>query len=152
MKRLDNPDCLREILARLDRIRPNTSRCWGRMTAPQMICHLSDSFLSVMGEIPVSPAHSLFWRAMKWGALYAPGHWPKGVPTRPELDQAAGAGTSPGAFDADIRSLISTIERFMTNPRDVTLQPHPMFGSMTDSQWMRWGYLHTDHHLRQFGA
>jgi hypothetical protein len=29
--------------------------------------------------------------------------------------------------------------------------PHPMFGDLTSWQWMRWGYLHTDHHLRQFG-
>jgi hypothetical protein len=29
--------------------------------------------------------------------------------------------------------------------------PHPMFGAMTTLEWMRWGYLHTDHHLRQFG-
>jgi hypothetical protein len=28
---------------------------------------------------------------------------------------------------------------------------HPIFGRMTEAEWMRWGYLHTDHHLRQFG-
>ena len=28
---------------------------------------------------------------------------------------------------------------------------HPMFGPMTPEDWMRWGYLHADHHLRQFG-
>jgi hypothetical protein len=152
MKRLDHPDCRSEILARLQRIQPDTPRRWGRMTAPQMICHLRDSFLAVMGEIPVSPSRSFFWRAMKWGALYSPSRWPKGVPTRPELDQAAGAGTPPAQFDADIGSLMATIERFTRTPRDFEPQPHPMFGPMTERQWMRWGYLHTDHHLRQFGA
>jgi hypothetical protein len=29
---------------------------------------------------------------------------------------------------------------------------HPIFGELTDSERMRWGYLHMDHHLRQFGA
>jgi prephenate dehydrogenase len=28
---------------------------------------------------------------------------------------------------------------------------HPMFGPMSPEDWMRWGYLHADHHLRQFG-
>ena len=28
---------------------------------------------------------------------------------------------------------------------------HAMFGTMSPEDWMRWGYLHTDHHLRQFG-
>jgi hypothetical protein len=30
-------------------------------------------------------------------------------------------------------------------------ESHPMFGGMTAKDWMRWGYLHADHHLRQFG-
>jgi len=29
--------------------------------------------------------------------------------------------------------------------------PHPIFGAMKPWDWMRWGYLHADHHLRQFG-
>jgi len=151
MKSLSHPQDCQEILTRLAQIRPTTPRRWGKMTAPQMICHLRDSFLSVMGEMPVSPAHSLFWRVMKWGALYAPAPWPKGVPTRPELDQAAGAGTPPAVFDADLHSLIATVERFVSQPRDFEFQPHPLFGHMSEKQWMRWGYLHTDHHLRQFG-
>jgi Protein of unknown function (DUF1569) len=28
---------------------------------------------------------------------------------------------------------------------------HPLFGRMSASSWMRWAYLHADHHLRQFG-
>jgi hypothetical protein len=28
---------------------------------------------------------------------------------------------------------------------------HPIFGPMSAAAWMRWGYLHADHHLRQFG-
>jgi len=31
------------------------------------------------------------------------------------------------------------------------MPPHPIFGQMTRAEWLRWGYLHTDHHLRQFG-
>jgi len=27
-----------------------------------------------------------------------------------------------------------------------------MFGRLSDAAWLRWGYLHMDHHLRQFGA
>jgi hypothetical protein len=25
----------------------------------------------------------------------------------------------------------------------------PIFGRMSDAEWLRWGYLHTDHHRRQ---
>ena len=27
-----------------------------------------------------------------------------------------------------------------------------IFGAMTTERWKRWGYLHMDHHLRQFGV
>ena len=29
---------------------------------------------------------------------------------------------------------------------------HPVLGPMTRANWMRWAWLHTDHHLRQFGV
>jgi len=29
---------------------------------------------------------------------------------------------------------------------------HPIFGGMSERAWLRWAYLHTDHHLRQFGT
>ena len=151
MKQLNDAQCKREILARLSCVRPETQRQWGRMSAPQMIAHLCDSFRAVMGEKPMSPAQSWFWKLTKWGALNVPMQWPRGVRTRPELDQLVG-GTPPGEFEADVQRLASAIDRFTAQPRGFEFVPHPMFGQMTKKEWMRWGYLHSDHHLRQFGA
>lgn len=39
-----------EIRRRLSALRPDSPRRRGRMTAHQMICHLSDSFLAVTGQ------------------------------------------------------------------------------------------------------
>jgi len=36
--------------ARLARLTPATERRWGQMNAHEMICHLSDSFLAMLGE------------------------------------------------------------------------------------------------------
>jgi hypothetical protein len=36
--------------------------------------------------------------------------------------------------------------------RDFTGRAHPIFGAMAKEEWHRWGYLHLDHHLRQFGV
>ena len=33
-----------------------------------------------------------------------------------------------------------------------TFQMAAAFGPLTDAEWMRWGYLHMDHHLRQFST
>ena len=29
---------------------------------------------------------------------------------------------------------------------------HPIFGHVSEAAWLRWAYLHMDHHLRQFGV
>jgi Protein of unknown function (DUF1569) len=152
MKSLSDRVCREEILARLARVRPDTPRRWGKMNASQMVCHLNDSFLGVMGKLPMEiPRGFSLWPVLKYIALYAPMEWPKGVPTRPEFDQAAGAGTPPAEFESDVRSLIDTMDRFTRRPADFQFRPHPMFKEMSEAQWMRWGYLHMDHHVRQFG-
>jgi hypothetical protein len=117
-----------------------------------MICHLADSFRGVMGEKPLSEAPSRVPRKfIKWIALDVPLHWPKGLQTRPEMDQEHG-GTPPAEFAADVHELQRLFERFVRSPREFSRQPHPIFGPMSERDWMRWGYLHMDHHLRQFGA
>lgn len=152
MKTLADFECRREICARVENVGPETPRCWGRMNAAQMICHLRDAFLAVMGEKPVQPVRGLnLWPLMKPWVLYAPFKWPPGVPTRPELDQALG-GTPPAEFAADVRRLLAVINTFTADPREFAFLPHPMFGEMSEKDWMRWGYLHMDHHLRQFGV
>jgi len=152
MKTLAEPKDREEILRRLQSVRPESVRKWGRMSPHQMICHLADSFRGVMGERPLSEAPSRVPRKLlRWIALDVPVPWPKGIQTRPEIDQELG-GTPPGEFAADMGELQSLFERFVRSPRDFSWQGHPMLGPMSERDWMRWGYVHMDHHLRQFGA
>jgi hypothetical protein len=88
---------------------------------------------------------------VKWIALYVPINWPKGVKTRPEMDQEKG-GTSPVEFKKDIEELKRLVGHFTQKERKFEWQPHPLFGRMSDEEWLRWGYLHMDHHFRQFGV
>jgi hypothetical protein len=87
---------------------------------------------------------------MKWAALWLPLPWPQGTKTMPELDQQVG-GTPPGDFEADRQELISRTEAFAGKPAYLATARHPFFGRISDEEWLRWGYLHMDHHLRQFG-
>jgi hypothetical protein len=138
------------IVERLRRLAPDSPRQWGRMTPHQAICHLSDSFRSMMSPTAISSVATPFSRTViKWIALNAPMKWPPGVPTRPEVDQEIG-GTRPVEFSLDRQQLESLIGEFASRHGD--FQPHPMFGPMTTTEWHRWGWLHTDHHLRQFGV
>jgi Protein of unknown function (DUF1569) len=121
------------------------------MSAHQMVCHLGDCFQVALGEMPVKPAGTLAYRTIvKWIALYAPLRWPPGVDTRPEIDQELG-GTKPGEFAADV-ARVEALVGLMVPGASLDKQRHPIFGRMSTAAWLRWGYLHMDHHLRQFGA
>ena len=88
---------------------------------------------------------------VRWLAFYAPLKWPHGVPTMPENDQERD-GTPPENFKRDLDALVTMIGRLTSEQRDFQWQRHPLFGEMSERDWMRWGYLHIDHHLRQFGV
>ena len=152
MKTLSRPRDKAELLHRLRALRPDSARKWGRMSAHQMVCHLADAFVMGTDQKPVSDASVLRERTIfKWIALYAPVRWPPGIQTRPEVDQEFG-GTQPSAFSADVASLEALVDIVTTRPGFFAGRSHPIFGSLSEAAWMRWGYLHMDHHLRQFGV
>jgi hypothetical protein len=150
MKTLSSPEDLASIRNRIAIVSPTDSPLWGSMSAPQMLCHLTDAFAYPLGEHSVAPFKSLPIPVFifKWIALSLPLRWPPGVPAPPEIDQRIG-GTPPCNFEADRALLLTRLDQF--THKSGPWPPHPIFRAMTEPEWMRWGYLHTDHHLRQFG-
>jgi hypothetical protein len=49
-----------KLLDRLARLRPDTPRRWGKMTAHQMVCHCTDAFRNLLGERPTDPARWVY--------------------------------------------------------------------------------------------
>jgi DinB superfamily len=150
MRTLQSTADRQSIEKRISALSPDDRRRWGKMSAHEMVCHLCDSYRLALGEKTSSPATGFLQRTLvKWIALGAPIRWPKGVRTRPEMEQGVG-GTAPGAFEEDRRKLLVLLDRFRGDSVDISI-PHPIFGPLTRAEWLRWGYRHADHHLRQFG-
>jgi len=150
MKTLSNRENRREIRRRLAQLSPKDQARWGQMSAHQIVCHLRDSYCVALGEKAISPATACWQRTLaKHIALWVPVRWPKGYPTRPEVEQGKG-GSVPSEFVLDWTALGRVFTRFCHNLAE-PCTPHPVFGPMKAHDWWRWGYLHTDHHLRQFG-
>ena len=140
------------ILQRLKTVRPGSTPRWGRMSAHQMVCHLADTLRMALGEKTVSEVGSpLQQRLVKGIALYTPLPWPPSVQTRPEVDQFCG-GTEPADFAADLQEVERLMTVMLSRPAHTAWPRHPIFGRMSHRAWLRWAYLHTDHHLRQFGS
>lgn len=138
------------LVQRLDRLDPDSPRRWGRMTPHQALCHQADLFRFALGKREGPRlGNRLRTDLIKWYALNLPLRWPHGFPTARQFDQERG-GTTPEEFDVDRVTLVDLIERF-TRP-DAVLHEHPLFGRLSRPEWGRWGFRHTDHHLRQFGV
>jgi hypothetical protein len=152
MKSLAQPGDKADIVRRLQALGPDSSRRWGRMTVQQMVCHLADNARVALLQRSVS-VYTPWWArtVLKWGALWAPVQWPSGIPTRPELDQVRGGGTKPAELAKDITELRGLVERMVTDT-ELGGREHPFLGKLSRAEWLRWAYLHMDHHLRQFGV
>ncbi len=150
MKTLARNEDFQSILQRLESLSADDTARWGKMNAHQMVCHLCDSMRVPLGEKFVSDEEMrpLQRIVMKWGALYVPVQWPKGLSTRPEIDQSR-LNAPTGDFESDRRTALALVPRL--RDEEVEGKRHPFFGPITRSQWLRWGWLHADHHLRQFG-
>jgi hypothetical protein len=141
-----------ELAERLSSLRPNDAALWGRMTAPQMIRHLVCSCEVASGERSVAPVKGLPQPIMKWIALRSNLRWPKNVKSTPELAQIIEQdtlGSDEPLFHEGVATAIARLDLIAEGRQ--WAPSHPFFGSMTPQDWMRWAYLHTDHHLRQFG-
>jgi hypothetical protein len=148
MKSLASVEVLSEIRVRLRSVRVDDHALWGKMTAKQMVRHLRCSYEVALGERTVEPLQKFPPVLMKWAALGSGLRWPKNVPTVPELKRAM-KERSETEFDVLVCAVIEKMQMLATGTRYAP--SHPMFGPMSDKDWKRWGYLHADHHLRQFG-
>lgn len=152
VKNIFNDPDHRDLERRLDALRPDSPRRWGRMSPHQAVCHLNDAFEIVLGERPTDfRADSLLNRTVgRVVALSTPIPWPRGLPTSPEADQEKN-GTPPGSFDDDVADLRASMARFRERGGR-GLGPHVALGPLSPGEWGRWGWRHTNHHLRQFGV
>ena len=150
MRSLAEPNAARILVDRLRRVTPQSARRWGRMSAQEMVCHLADAYRHAVGEIPANPADTVFSRTvLKTFALWSPFPWPPGYPTRPEFDPLR-EGRKPGDFVRDRDQVETELYKFIAAVHKAAVVPHPIFGRMGRREWLRWGWLHADHHLRQF--
>ena len=137
------------MIARLDQLRADSPRQWGKMSIGQMLAHCQQPLRVAVGELPLkrSLVGRLFGRMAK-KKLLAPEPWKTGMPTAPEFKV-----TDPREFNAEKAALRALIERFGAGgPSGLTQQPHPFFGPLSSEEWQALQWRHLDHHLRQFGS
>lgn len=147
MKTIGDAAVLVALTGRLVRLTPAHERVWGSISAHQMVSHLGDASEAALGRRPFSPAIRSPSRMLKFVALSLPMRWPRGIKS----------GADPAAkvlavveFPGDLDRAVRTLQELAAAETGVA-DRHPIFGAMSLADWHRWAFLHTDHHLRQFG-
>ena len=147
MKSIWNDADYRELRSRVGRLTPEATANWGKMNAPQMVCHCTDALKMINGDVATAPKNvPLRFTPIKQLVIY----WlpfPKGVPTAPEL-----LARRPTEWNGEIEALQRELDVVVSRGRQGPFVPHPAFGKLSPRAWGVLGYRHLDHHLRQFGV
>ncbi len=140
------------VFARLHALQPTAVRRWGSMSVEGMLSHLDGAYRGMLQAGVFAPSGNAWVGRVlvRPAALHVPLRWARGLPTVPELDVRKN-GRLPGTFKAERAHAVQAMTLFLSH-RDWDGLQHPMMGSLNEWEWMRWAWLHTDHHLRQFSA
>ena len=145
-KSLLDARCRQELVNRLDRLTPESTARWGKMTALQMLAHLADWMLMAKGDLDAAPRKSVLrFPLIKQLAVY----WlpfPRNVQTSPEL-----LSRKPSDWTAERAAVRRHVQSFENLDPNLPWPHHPVFGKLTPAAWCVFAYRHMDHHLRQFG-
>ncbi len=143
-----NADICEALLARIDRLLPDSNPRWGRMTAEQMVCHLGDQLRLALGDLDARPMPGLGrYTPVKQLIIYVL-PWPKGKIQSPLKSRT----TKPSTWVQDVGTLQTLLKRFAEHDRGSAWPQHPYFGTMSGALWAGFTRRHFDHHLTQFGA
>ena len=140
---------LEELVSRLRRLAPAQPGHWGSMKPQQMALHLGDATAAVLKQRAFSAKPRGGPAGLRRSLLlYVLPRMPRGIKTG--ADPAA-AAVDPAAFAEDVERAVTLLQQLASAPPHALVDRHPILGPMTRAHWMRWAFLHTDHHLRQFG-
>src|SRR4051812_46329788 len=103
MKNIFNTDDKNQILDRITNLKATSQPLWGKMTANEMICHVSDPFRDFLKIRNTKSAVPFFLRPLLKIMVLGKKPFGKNQPTvNPYLQSLKGSGTKPKVFETDI--------------------------------------------------
>jgi hypothetical protein len=145
------PAVRQALFTRIDSVTPDTKGRWGRLTATQMIRHLTEANRMALGEIPMPDRSNLLSRTLfKWmflNNIKPPGREKGKIKTFPEVDVVE-SGMALQDIETEKQQYKAIVERMASAS---SLSPsHTAFGKMSRKDWGFLAYAHADYHLTQF--
>ncbi len=149
MKNIFEPGTLEEIKQRIETLRPDTQRQWGKMEVAQMLAHCSAALEVAAGK--KFPPRMFIGRILGpflKSFFFNEKPLKKNTPTDKSflvIDRRN--------FEKEKARLLNLIIQFSIGGEAYcTKHPHSFFGKLTPKEWGIGMYKHLDHHLKQFDA
>jgi hypothetical protein len=138
-----------EILARVEALRPDAARQWGKMTAAQMLAHCAIAVEAANGDRPMKQIFlGKLLAPFVRSSFVGPKPYSHNGPTGPMLRV-----TDPRDFATEKVRLLGALRRLREGGPDAAARhPHGFVGRLSGEEWGRVQWKHLDHHLRQFGG
>ena len=137
------------IFARIDALRPDSARVWGKMTVAQALAHCAITFEIATGERPcrqklIGKILGPFVRKKMLG----PEPFGRNGPTGPDL-----VVKDERDFARERERLRALVGKFAAaGPEAAARQTHGFLGRLSGEEWGRLMHKHLSHHLAQFGS
>jgi uncharacterized protein DUF1569 len=138
-----------EIGSRLEKLKAESPRQWGKMDVSQMLAHCIEAIKMPLDHTkqPRKLISYLIGGIIKKNVV-SPEPYKQGLPTAKDF-----IITDKREFEKEKQSLLGLLKRFHeAGEKGMTPHAHPFFGPMTPHEWGCSQYKHIDHHLRQFNA
>jgi hypothetical protein len=140
----------RELLGRLDGLRPDAARLWGKMDVAQMFAHCAIALEVAAGDVSKTQAFigKVLAPFVKKKVLHGTEPLSKNSPTDPTF-----VVSDSRDFAREKARLVEVAKRVgEAGATAADGRMHSFFGRLTGEEWGVLMYKHLDHHLRQFGA
>ena|SRR5437867_1195587 len=146
MTMIHDPGVHEALRKRIQSLRPDSQRKWGRMTVDQMLWHVNVSMAESVGEYTPAPMRVPMPRKLlRWLLLNVP--WPKGSRTRPDMVAAQRYD-----FTTEHARCLRLLDRIHSRELSGSWPNSASLGEMKGKHWSRLEAKHLEHHLTQFGV
>lgn len=138
-----------QIVRRVESLKPDSARQWGKMTASQMLEHSSRALEMATGARPTPQmfiGKLIGWIVFRGFIGERP--FARNAPTGPDFI----VKDEPDFSAAKAKTLALLKDLHEQGEQRCEGRIHGFFGPMTGAHWGISQFKHMDHHLRQFGA
>lgn len=143
---LHDPRIHASIKRRVESLRTDTQRQWGKMSIDQMLWHVNVSMREAVGDYtPQLKPLPIPKPILRWAVINVP--WGRGARTRADM-----YAVSTHDFNVQKEECLRLIDRIVAKPLSADWPNSASMGRMTGKHWSRLTAKHLDHHLRQFGV